>query len=165
MNIRTASKKDINQITEIYNQAVEAGYKTADTNPRSTKEMTEWLKNHTPGKYPVWIAEENQSIVGYLSLSPHRPGRHALRYTAEVSYYAYFDHHRKGVASQLMNHALNQCRNLEIKTLFAILLESNTPSIALLEKFNFKKWGALPRVADFNGEEIGQVYYGLRVYE
>lgn len=165
MNIRPALKKDIRQITEIYNQAVKAGYKTADINPLTKKEMTEWLENHNPDKYPVWVAEEKQSIVGYLSLSPHRPGRNALRFTAEVSYYVHFDHHRKGVASHLMKHALSKCRNLEIKTLFAILLECNTSSIALLGKFYFKKWGTLPRVANFNGKEMDQVYYGLRVYE
>jgi len=165
MHIRKVIKQDIPQITNIYNQAVEAGQKTADTILASDSEMNRWLENHMSTNYPVWVAEEKKSIIGYLSISAHRPGRYALRHTAEVSYYVHFDYHRTGVASLLMEHTLGQCRTLEIKTLFAILLENNLASIGLLKKFGFKKWGTLPRVADFNGTEIGQLYYGLRVYD
>ena len=47
--------------------------------------------------------------------------------------------------------------------LFAIILDSNQGSIRLLEKYGFKKWGHLPRVADFDGIEVGHLYYGLRI--
>jgi phosphinothricin acetyltransferase len=81
-----------------------------------------------------------------------------------VSYYVHFDHHRRGVASKLIAHAIDMCPVLNIKTMFAILLDSNQGSVHLLEKYGFTKWGVMPKVADFGGEEVGHLYYGLRVY-
>lgn len=165
MNIRIARTGDLEQLTEIYNQAIKAGGKTADTEPFTAKERSEWLRNHPEKTHPVYVAEKGGSILGYLSISPYRPGRTALRYTAEVSYYVHFDHHRKGVGSELMKHALTNCGKLGIKNLFAILLETNTASIKLLEKYGFSKWAHLPLVASFDGVEVGQFYFGKRIVD
>jgi phosphinothricin acetyltransferase len=55
------------------------------------------------------------------------------------------------------------CPSLQIKNLFAILIDSNQDSIRLLEKYDFEKWGHMPRVAEFDGIEVGHLYYGLRI--
>ena len=55
------------------------------------------------------------------------------------------------------------CPSLKIKTLFAILLDSNRGSIRLLTNHGFVKWGHMPKIADFNGIEVGHLYYGLRI--
>jgi phosphinothricin acetyltransferase len=86
-----------------------------------------------------------------------------LRHTVEISYYVDVDHRRKGLASALVRAMIELCPPLEIRTLFAILLDDNLASIKLLESFGFEEWGSLPRVADFDGREVGQLYYGLRV--
>jgi len=163
MKIRIANLKDLEAIVEIYNQAIAAGRKTADTTPVSTNDRKIWFQAHNPDKYPILVAEKNKMIIGYLTISPYRPGRMALRYTAEVSYYVHFEHHRQGIASNLLKYAISMCPSLQIKTLFAILIDTNQASIRLTEKFGFEKWGHLPRVADFNGVEVGHSYYGLRI--
>ena len=163
MNIRTAKKEDLAAIIEIYNQAITAGQKTADITPVTVEDRIDWFENHTPDKYPLLVAEVDQGIVGYLTISAYRPGRMALRYTAEVSYFVHDEHHRKGIATRLLRHAIDMCPTLKIKTLFAILIDSNEASIQLLEKFGFEKWGYMSRVAEFDGIEFGHVYYGLRV--
>lgn len=104
-------------------------------------------------------------MAGWCSISPYRPGRMALRYTAEISTYIDQAHHRQGVASRLIKHAIDECARLRIKTLFGILLERNIASRQMLEKLGFQRWGYLPRVADFDGEECGHFYYGKRIYE
>ena len=162
MNIRIAELKDLKAIVEIYNQAIAAGEKTADITPVTLDGRKNWFRNHTPDKYPILVAEE-ESVVGYLTISAYRPGRMALRHTAEVSFFIHFDHHRKGIASQLLQYAIDMCPSLQIKTLFAILVDSNQNSIRLLEKYGFNKWGYMPRVVEFEGIEYGHLYYGLRI--
>lgn len=163
MNIRTATFDDIEAIVDIYNQAIAAGRKTADLTPVSIKDRKNWFEDHIPDRYPILVAEEGDLILGYLTISPYRPGRMALRYTAEVSYYVHFEHHRQGIASKLLQHAIGMCPSLRIKTLFAILLDSNQGSIKLMEKYGFEKWGHMPRVAEYDGIEAGHLYYGLRI--
>ena len=163
MNIRTATFKDLESIVEIYNQAIAAGQKTADITPVTIRDREKWFEDHPPDKYPILVAEDNNMIVGYLTISPYRPGRMALRNTAEVSYFIHFEHHRKGIASNLLRHAIGMCPSLQIKNLFAILIDSNQASINLVVKYGFEKWGYLPRVAEFDGIEVGHLYYGLRI--
>ena len=163
MNIRIAKIEDLGSIVEIYNQAIAVGQKTADLTPVSVEERKAWFEAHPADKYPILVAEQDDTILGYLTLSAYRPGRMALRHTAEVSYYVHFDHHQKGVASKLLQQAIEMCPALHIKTLFAILIDSNEASLRLLEKFGFERWGHLPRVAEFDGVEYGHYYYGLRV--
>jgi L-amino acid N-acyltransferase YncA len=162
MKIRIAQQADLVQIVEIYNQAVALKSATADLDPLKPDDRVQWLEEHVPEKYPVYVAEVGDETVGWCSLSPYRRGRMALRYTAEISYYIHEDYRRKGIGSALVKHAIAQCEKLGIKTLFALLLDVNVASVKLLEKFGFAKWGHMPNVADFDGQECGHLIYGLR---
>jgi phosphinothricin acetyltransferase len=163
MNIRIARDEDLEAIVDIYNQAISAGQKTADTTPVLIQNRKEWFKEHIPDKYPILVAERDDSVIGYLTISAYRPGRMAFRHTAEVSYYIHFDHHRQGVASSLLQHTIGKCPSLRIKTLIAILIDSNDASIRLLEKYGFEKWGQLPRIVEFDEIEFDHLYYGLKI--
>ena len=165
MNLRLAQIDDLSRIVAIYNQAIPSKCSTADLTPFRPEDRQVWFSGHIPEKYPIFLAEEDDVIAGWCSLSPYRPGRMALRFTAEISTYIDRAFHRKGVATALINHAIAQCPKLQIKTLFGILLEKNIASRQMVEKLGFQKWGYLPRVADFDGEECGHLYYGKRILD
>lgn len=160
---RIAEMTDLPEIVEIYNQAVALKSATGELTPVTVESRTSWLLEHDPARYPVFVAETGGTVAGWCSLSPYRPGRMALRYTAEISYYVHEDFRRRGIGSRLVAFTLQESRTREIKSLVAILLDVNLPSIRLLEKLSFEKWGHLPGVADFDGRECGHLYYGLRV--
>ncbi len=163
MSIRHATTNDLPALINIYNQAIADGQRTGDTKEVSIADRQQWFEEHHPDKYPILVEEEDGLVIGYLSISAYRPGRAALRHTAEVSYFVDFAYHRQGGASGLLQYAIDLCPALKIKTLFAILMESNIASVEQLKKFGFEEWGHLPRVADYDGVEIGQLYYGLRI--
>ena len=163
LQIRIAAQDDVPVITEIYNQAVAMLSTTAEMSPVSVESRKAWLREHDPKMYPVFVAEDQRTIIGWCSLSPYRPGRMALRHTAEISYYIHEDFRGLGTGSCLISHAIEQCPQLAIKVLFAILLDINLDSTRLLKKFGFQKWGHMPNVADFGGRECGHLYYGRRV--
>lgn len=163
MIIRIAKQHDLAAMVAIYNQAIAAGQKTADTKPVHYDDRQSWFDEHPANCYPILVAEENNNLAGYLTISAYRSGRMALRYTAEVSYYVHTDYQRQGVASELLKQAITLCPKLKIKTLFAILMDSNVASIRLLEKQGFKQWGHLPDVAEFDDIVVGQFYYGLKI--
>ena len=163
MSIRLAENADLPAILKIYNQAVRAGQCTAHTSQLTLEDMSAWFAEHSAEKYPVYVYQEEGSVLAYSSVSVYRRGRSALRYTAEISFYVDFAHHRNGIASRLIEHVLAQCTHLRIKNLFAIIMENNKSSIDLLKSFDFSEWAHLPRVADYDGIELGQVYYGRRI--
>jgi phosphinothricin acetyltransferase len=161
MKIVLAQRKDLEDIVDIYNQAIKAGRCTADTEPFSLDQRMAWFDNHNPEKFPLLVAKDNNELLGYLTISPYREGRKAVQRTAEVSYYIHYKHHRKGVATRLMNHALELCPSLNIDHLIAILVGSNQGSIGLLEKYGFERWGCFPEIVAFGDDRIDHLYYGL----
>jgi L-amino acid N-acyltransferase YncA len=163
LGIRLAVEDDVAAITEIYNQAIAMKSATADIAPVSADSRRRWLAEHPADKHPVFVADKQGVLMGYSSLSPYRRGRMALRHTAEISYYVHEDFRGMGVGTGLIEHAINECPRLGLKTLFAILLDINADSVRILEKFGFQKWGHLPDVADFDGVECGHLYFGRRV--
>ncbi len=163
MKIRIARGIDLAQIVEIYNQAVAQRGATADLSPVTMESRREWFRNHPEESCPIWVSDDAGEILGWCSLSAYRPGRMALRHTAELSYYVHQAHRRRGLASTLIRHAIAQCPNLDIRNLITLLLEVNSPSIQLLEQFGFVKWGHLPDVAEFDGITCGHLIYGSRI--
>lgn len=163
MIIRNASKKDVFQINDIYNQSIPSKTSTAHLLPVTMKEQESWFNQHNDHKYPIFIAENEGKVIGWISLSPYRSGRQALKYTAEVSYYVHKEHQHKGIATNLLAYVIENSKKYEIKTLIAILMAHNTYSIKLLQKFNFEKWGCMPNILDIDGKEYDHLYYGLRV--
>jgi phosphinothricin acetyltransferase len=162
-NIRTFKKADKEVIIEIYNQSVRQGFETADIEEVSVESRKEWFATHTPEDYPLYVYELNGEVLGWLSVSPYRPGRQALRHTVEISYYVNTNHRRIGICSEMLTHAIEQCSAMNYKSLIAIILDKNLSSVDLLKRKGFRKWGYMPFVADFDGVECGHVYYGLRI--
>ena len=162
--IRLAQIDDLPTIVDIYNEAIPSKQSTGDTQPVRVEDRKAWFAEHLPDRHPIFVAEVNGQVAGWCSLSPYRPGRAALRFTAEISYYIAQASHRWGIGAALVKHAIEACPALQIRHLFAIVLEGNVASLELLEKMGFEIWGYLPRVAYFDGKEVGHVYYGRHVY-
>jgi len=165
MMIRLAQIDDLPAIVDIYNQAIPSKQSTGDTQPLRVEDRTNWFEEHRPEEHPIFVADAEGQVAGWCSLSAYRPGRAALRFTAEISYYIALAYHHQGIGTALVEHALAACPTLQIRHLFAIVLEGNQASLKLLEKMGFEQWGYLPRVADFHGKEVGHLYYGRHVSE
>ena len=163
MKIRLATEEDLETINHIYNQVIPYEMSTADMVPYTMDERVDWFRRYDRSKYPVFVADTGEDVVGYFSFSPYRPRRLAMRYTSEISYFIDEKYRQKGIGSVLMEYAIRKAPEYNIKTLIAILLAHIEASIRLLEKFGFVEWGRMPGVADFNGEERDHLYYGLKL--
>jgi L-amino acid N-acyltransferase YncA len=159
--VRLALPVDLPRLVEIYNQAIVSGRATADLVPCTETARRVWFAEHDPDTDPIFVYDDG-AVQGYLSLSPYR-GRPALRRTAEISYYVDYAHHGGGIGSALMEFALAEAPRFGKKILLAIVFEGNTPSVRLLEKSGFTKWGFLPEVAEVGETLHGHLYYGRKV--
>ncbi len=157
--IRKAILEDLPKLTAIYNEAIQAR-QTADSIPMSVADRQSWFDSHQQVKYPLFAIEKEGIVCGYSTLSAYRGGRHALRYVVEISYYLDPTYQRQGLGSTLLKHALTTAEDLGFKHAVAILLDTNLPSIGLLEKYGFVKWGHLPNIAAIDGQVCGHLYYG-----
>lgn len=160
MRIRHATSDDLPALVTIYNQAVALRGATADLEPVDVDSRRDWFALHSPDDYPLWIAEIDGASVGWCSLSPWRPGRGALRGAAEISYYVADGNRGTGIGSALIRHAHAAAAELGFRILFALLLDVNRPSVALLEKFGYAEWGRLPGAVAIDGVVSDHLVYG-----
>lgn len=164
MQIRNANRADLSQIVEIYNSTIPSRLVTADLEPISVSSREHWFEVHTPEHRPLWVAEQDGQMAGWLSFSDFY-GRPAYRHTAEVSIYLHQDHRGKGLGKTLLQKAIDHAPELEVHTLLAFIFSHNIPSLRLFEKLGFQFHGELPRVAVMDGIERSLTLLGLRLEE
>jgi len=163
IKIRFAHKFDLPFIVEIYNQSIRSYNATGDLTEFSIEDRLGWFNKFDAGKYPIYIAEVNNEIVGYCTISPYRQGREAMSSVAEISYYIDYSYHNKGVGSKILEFVITDCNRIGKENLIAILLDINKKSIGILEKFNFKKCGHFPNIINMNKNKCGHLIYGLKI--
>src|SRR5512141_317698 len=104
MIIRLAQIEYLPAIVDIYNQSIPSRQSTRDTQPLRVEDRTTWFGEHRPDAHPIFVAVVEGQVAGWCSLSAYRPGRAALRFTAEISYYIALAYHRQGIATALLEH-------------------------------------------------------------
>ena len=162
IKIRFANISDLETIVAILNQAINARVNGL-LEEQTIEGRTNWFYSFNQNNYPIYVAEINNAVVGYCYLSPYRSGRQAMSKIAEISYYINYEHHKQGIASALITHAINDCKRIDKNSLLAVLLDINMPSISILEKFGFEKWGDFPDIIDLDGKICSQLIYGLKI--
>lgn len=162
MLIRDAIEADLPAIVEIYNAAIPSCTVTADTEPVSVESRHPWFHSHSPHKRPLWVAETEQEIVGWLGFQSFY-GRPAYETTAELSIYVAPSYQRRGIGRILLQQAIAQSPCFGIKTLLGFIFADNIASLRLFEQFGFQRWGYLPEVAVFEQKTQDLVIMGLRL--
>ena len=162
MTIRDAVEADLPAIVDIFNATVPTRTSTAVLEPVSVTDRVEWFHEHSPDRHPLWVAEVDSDIGGWLSLHPFI-GRSAYRSTVEVSVYIRESFRRRGIARALLQKAIGASPHLEITVLIGLILGHNTASIRLFEQFGFERWGLLPRVTRLDGIERDVVIVGRHI--
>jgi L-amino acid N-acyltransferase YncA len=79
MNIRNAKLEDINRINDIHNQAINEKFKVAYLKSWTNDMMLEWFKEHDAKEYPIYVAEMDNIVIGFVYINSYRPGRVALK--------------------------------------------------------------------------------------
>ena len=162
--IRLAKNGDLARITDIFNQAIGSKRAVADIKPFTPAQKELWFTEQSMNeRTPIYVYEENRSVVGYCYLSAYRPGRQALESIAEISYFIDTNHHRRGIGGRLVEHTIVKAKELGYRNLLAIVLSCNERSFALLEKYGFKLWGALPNILYLDENVYSHFYYGLNI--
>lgn len=152
MPIRHAQFEDLSQIVDIYNQTIPSRLVTADLEPITVESRHDWFHTHTPDARPLWVmtGDKDNQITGWLSYKSFY-GRPAYDQTVEFGVYIHQNHHRRGIASRLIDHAIAESPNLNVRTLLGFVFGHNAPSLMLLKKYGFEQWAHLPEIATLDG--------------
>jgi L-amino acid N-acyltransferase YncA len=161
---RLARFEDLSAIVAIYNSTVASRQVTADTEPVTVESRHSWFAEHVPDRRPLWVLEDQGSIIGWLSFSNFY-GRPAYAGTAEISIYLHESARGKGAGHYLLTQAIDFAPQIKIHTLLGFVFGHNVPSLKLFEPSGFERWGTLPRVATLDGMERDLIILGKRLVQ
>lgn len=146
ITIRTARQDDIKKINEITNYSILNYSYNLNTHVMSLKDTIKWFENHINTNYPIIVAELDNIIVGWASLSKFREFS-GYKTTAECSVYIKNEYKRKGIGFKLLSNLEKKAKKMNIHVLIAVITANNTASINLHKKAGFVTKGTLEQIA------------------
>jgi L-amino acid N-acyltransferase len=145
MEIRDALETDGPGILRIYNDAVANTTAIWNDQLSSLESRVAWLKERQHSGYPVVVAADGASILGYASFGAFRPWD-GYRHTVEHSVYVDGASRRNGVGRALMERLILGARSMNKHVMIAGIEATNEPSLRLHARLDFVQAGCLRAV-------------------
>jgi len=139
LQVRPATDHDLEAINDIYNHYVLESHCTFDLLPLDMDSRREWFGHYgDEGRYRVMVAVDAGMVVGYASSSRFRP-KAGYETSVETSIYLVEEAQGKGAGSRLYEPLFKSLEGLHVHRAYAGIALPNAPSIALHERFGFKR--------------------------
>jgi phosphinothricin acetyltransferase len=136
--IRIATPEDASSIANLYNHYVLNTAITFETEAIPADDMASRIREVTDAGLPWVIAECNGQVVGYAYASKWK-GRCAYRFSVESTVYVDVEHARRGIGTQLYDALLARLRSGKTHVVIGGIALPNEGSVALHERFGFRK--------------------------
>ncbi|QPC90078.1 GNAT family N-acetyltransferase [Mesorhizobium sp. INR15] len=162
ITIRPAIAADLDQITEIYADAVVHGTASYELEPPSRAEMGARFDTLTAGGFPYLVAEKDGSVLGYAYAGAFRP-RPAYRFIVEDSVYLAPQAKGQGVGMLLMQRLIEATRAAGFRQIVAVIGDGHpdSASVRLHEKLGFRHSGRLEGSGYKHGRWLETVFMQL----
>ena len=164
MLIRTAHPADLPALLAIYNDEVENGVATFDTEPQTLEARRVWFDAHNVDNHPLLTAvADDGTIAGYASLSTFC-AKKAYSPTVELSIYVNRALRGHGVGKALMTAIIDAAKKDDrTHRIISIITTENKASESLHQKFGFREVGILTEVGFKFGRALSVGYWELAV--
>lgn len=138
INIRHATENDLPQMLVIYNHIIVNTTAVYDYEPHTLEMRQQWFATKQDQNFPVFVAVEEDEIVGFSSIGPFRSWA-GYKYTVENSVYVAENKRGKGIAKLLMTPLIQVAKELKLHAIVAGIDATNEASIKLHEQFGFEE--------------------------
>ena len=160
MFIREYSVSDIRQMTEIWNEIVEAGVAFPQEDPLDENTAKVFFASQS---YCGVAEDEDGEIRGFYILHPNNVGR--CSHICNASYAVSASYRGQKIGESLVRDCIRKAKELGFMILqFNAVVESNLPARHLYEKLGFTQIGVIPegfRTKDGHYENICPYYIEL----
>ena len=136
--VRAVTPADAGAVAAIYNHYVLQTVVTFEEEPITAAEISLRIDEVRTGSLPWFVAERAGAMAGYAYGSRWRT-RSAYRFSSEVTVYLAPEQGRRGIGSALYAELLSALRGSGLHAAIGGIALPNDASVALHEKFGFKK--------------------------
>ncbi len=137
--VRPATEQDLGQLNDLYNRYVLETHFTFDVEPMTLEARHEWFSHYnSTGRHRVVVGVSDGSVIGYACSSRFRP-KPAYETSIETSVYVAPDAVGRGVGGRLYEELFKSLHGEDVHRAYAGIALPNQASIALHERFGFKR--------------------------
>ncbi len=163
MIIRPACYSDLVELVAIYNNEVLHGTATFDTEPVTADSRLAWFEAHNKANHPLWVAEIEGRVAGYVSLSTFNP-KTAYSTSVELSVYVSQDFRRQGVGLALSQAMIDWAKaDSRTHRIYSLVTSDNIASRTLHEKLGFRFVGTVTEAGRKFGRFLDVDFWELAV--
>ncbi|MBK5272865.1 MAG: N-acetyltransferase [Bacteroidia bacterium] len=138
IHIREAIEDDLPQLLAIYNDIILHTTAVYDYEPHTLEMRKTWFRTKQEQGFPVFVAEEENQILGFSSIGPFRAWA-AYKYSVENSVYVTADARGKGIGKLLIPPLIEAAKKLQLHTIIAGIDATNEASLKLHKGFGFEE--------------------------
>jgi phosphinothricin acetyltransferase len=139
--VRAATADDLEALNDIYNEYAVTTHYTFDVEPMGLDTRGEWFSHYeTTGRHRVVVAVTGGQVIGYATSSKFR-SKPAYETSVETSVYVASDAVGHGVGGKLYEALFRSLEKEDVHRAYAGIALPNPASLALHERFGFKKVG------------------------
>ncbi|AXO15239.1 GNAT family N-acetyltransferase [Thalassospira indica] len=146
MHLRDATRDDMAEILEIYNQVLRDSTAIYDDTPSTLEARHAWFAERQEKGFPVLVVEDDGRIVGFGSYGPWR-ARWGYRFTVEHSVHVHIDHRGTGVGGMLVRALIGHAKQAGMHVMVGGIDAENVNSIRFHERLGFVEVGRAQQVA------------------
>ncbi|MGL3211320.1 N-acetyltransferase family protein [Bradyrhizobium sp. BR 1433] len=157
MIIRPATEQDIPEITAIFNEAVANSNAIWTEKQDSEAERLAWMTARQALGYPVLVAVEGTTVLGYGTFGDFRafPG---YRYSVEHSVYIHADHRGRGLGRIIVDELIAAATALGKHVMIAGIDGGNPASLRLHAQAGFVEVARMQEVGRKFGRWLDLVF-------
>lgn len=160
--IREATKNDLTDILEIYNDAILHSTAVYTYTPQTLENREIWYQQKVEEGYPILVWEQDGKAVGFATFGPFRAWP-AYKYSIEHSVYVNEGYRGKGIGKFLMKELIGIANEREYMTLIAGIDATNEGSIAMHKNFGFVHSGTIEKAGFKFNRWLDLAFYQLNL--
>lgn len=155
--VRPVLLADAGAIAEIYAEHVRTGSASFDIAPRTVEQTQAHISNMTASGWPFLVAQCRDQITGYAYAGQFRD-RPAYSFVCEDSIYIRPDQIGRGTGSLLLGALIDAAADCGFRQMLAVIGGGEPASVALHDKFGFRRAGTMRSVGRKFGKWLDSDY-------
>lgn len=139
VDVRGGTLEDLERINEIANQYIRETHYNFELEPMTSEQRREWFSTFADqGRHRLLVGLTGDLVIGFASSGRYRP-KHGYDTSVETSIYLAPEAVGRGAGSKLYEALFKSLEHEDIHRAYAGIALPNPASIALHERFGFKR--------------------------
>ena len=139
IDVRAATAADLESVNDIANQYIRETHYNFELEPMTIEQRREWFGHYANhGPHRILVGLSGGLVIGFASSGRYRP-KHGYDTSVETSIYLAPEAVGRGAGAKLYEALFKALENEDIHRAYAGIALPNPASIALHERFGFKR--------------------------